>query len=176
MEKNPDFLDNLYFDPIKSLNLRKSNKRYRLKERKIESEEEDKTFSTEIQNSLPTVSQSQNITLGSVIIQNWETKRQIPKDLPNEMMHFPVLIDRSKFQLKQKKLKPLETNDRYGGFSQKSIYESGNKLALSQRPIQHTEIIARDNINNNQLSNVYEEENKKVALTESSVLNFIFKR
>ena len=171
MEKNPDFLDNLYFDPIKSLNLRKSNKRYRLKERKIESEEEDKTFSTEIQNSLPTVSQSQNITLGSVIIQNWETKRQIPKDLPNEMMHFPVLIDRSKFQLKQKKLKPLETNDRYGGFSQKSIYESGNKLALSQRPIQHTEIIARDNINNNQLSNVYEEENKKVALTESSVLN-----
>ena len=171
MDKDYDFIGNLYFDPIKSLNLRKSHRRYRLKE-EIKEEEEDKTASTDLIQSLPSVNQS--VTLGSVIMQNWETKRQIPKDLPNEMMQYPVLIDRNKFQLKGKKLKPIETNNRYDNFTQNKIFEEGSKVALSTMPTKTTrsEIVARDIISNQLVtsSNV-EEEKKQVALTESSVLN-----
>ena len=171
MDKDYDFIGNLYFDPIKSLNLRKSHRRYRLKE-EIKEEEEDKTASTDVIQSLPSVNQS--VTLGSVIMQNWETKRQIPKDLPNEMMQYPVLIDRNKFQLKGKKLKPIETNNRYDNFTQNKIFEEGSKVALSTMPTKTTrsEIVARDIISNQLVtsSNV-EEEKKQVALTESSVLN-----
>ena len=107
-------------------------------------------------------------------MQNWETKRQIPKDLPNEMMQYPVLIDRNKFQLKGKKLKPIETNNRYDNFTQNKIFEEGSKVALSTMPTKTTrsEIVARDIISNQLVtsSNV-EEEKKQVALTESSVLN-----
>ena len=171
MDKDYDFIGNLYFDPIKSLNLRKSHRRYRLKEEPKENEE-DKTASTDLIQSLPSINQS--VTLGSVIMQNWETKRQIPKDLPSEMMQYPVLIDRNKFQLKGKKLKPIETNNRYDNFTQDKIFEEGSKVALSTVPTKTTrsEIIARDIVSNQLVtSSNYEEEKKQVALTESSVIN-----
>ena len=169
MEKSNEFIENLYLDPIKSFNIQKRPfRKFRLRETQTE-EEEDKTASTEMLQTHQTTNQS--VTLGSVIMQNWETKRQIPKDLPLEMMQRPVLTDRSKISIKSKKLKPLDNIQRYD-FSKNKILDDGNKLLTSsiQRPSHDkTEIIARDTISS-QLGSIIEkdEESKEVALTETT--------
>ena len=169
MEKSNEFIENLYLDPIKSLNIQKKPfRKFRLRETQTQ-EEEDKTGSTEMIQTQPTITQS--VTLGSVIMQNWETKRQIPKDLPIEMMQRPVLTDRSKIALKGKKLKPLDNIQRYD-FSKNKIYDDGNKLltsSIQRSSHEKTEIIARDTMSS-QLGSIIEkdEESKEVALTETT--------
>ena len=171
-----DFLENLYLDPIKSLTLQKKTfRKFRIKEPTKEEEESTKISVTEIDKKTT----NQSAALGNVIMQNWETKRQIPKDLPSEMMQFPVLIDRSKIALKGKKLKPIDTNNIRYDFSKNKLLDEGNKIILSSLPSrlnqQHTEIIAKDN---NQLNSIIEteEENKNLVLTESVPLHLPSKK
>ena len=88
MEKS-DFITKLYLDPIENVNLnKKTNKRYRLKEQSKED--------SEVMHSLPNL-QSNGSLMGSVIMQNWNTKSSIPHDIGG-CLNFPIIIDRSKFK------------------------------------------------------------------------------
>ena len=96
---NPEkksFVSKLYLDPIESFNFKTShtrNKGFRIKNDQSKKNEE-------IQVSLPNMGMTMNNltnmnkTQGSVIIQNWETAKNIPDDI-GDMIHFPVLVDRN---------------------------------------------------------------------------------
>lgn len=72
--ENKNLIDKLYFVPSKDKNIPKhKNSNFKLKEKN--KEEEYKTNSITIVPS----NLNKNIILGSVIIQNWETKKNINK-------------------------------------------------------------------------------------------------
>ena len=72
--ENKNLIDKLYFVPSKDKNIPKQkNSNFKLKEKN--KEEEYKIKSTTIVPS----NLNKNIILGSVIIQNWETKKNINK-------------------------------------------------------------------------------------------------
>lgn len=73
--ENKNLIDKLYFVPSKDKNIPKQkNSNFKLKEKNKEIE--NKKYSSEIVPS----NFSKNIILGSVIIQNWETKKNINKN------------------------------------------------------------------------------------------------
>ena len=99
------FLDKLYLDPIESINsYRFKNKGFRIKGDSSKESEKKSIFK-----SLPNVhitpihtskSQSKRLDkplMGSVIIQNWATVKNVPDDI-GDLIHFPVLIDRKKYR------------------------------------------------------------------------------
>ena len=102
-EEKKSFQSKLYLDPIESFNNKISQtkaKGFRIKN------EQPKTSEEDVRVSLPNVETtvnnltSMNKTQGSMIIQNWETARNIPEDI-GDMIHFPVLVDRNKFKIKK---------------------------------------------------------------------------
>ena len=89
--------NNLYFNPLGN----KTNNTEKFKGFHLKKEPEENQTS-----NLPLVNKrNSSCPMGSVIIQNWETKRDIPPDI-GELIHYPVFIDRAKFK-KQKELKAL---------------------------------------------------------------------
>ena len=102
-EEKKSFQSKLYLDPIESFNNKISQtktKGFRIKKEQPKTNEEDVSV------SLPNVETpvnnlaSMNKTQGSMIIQNWETARNIPEDI-GDLIHFPVLVDRNKFKIKK---------------------------------------------------------------------------
>ena len=107
---NRKFVNKLYLDPIESIN---TTKLIKPKGYKIKGDSSKENEKIKIMQSLPNLrinsgstnqsqSQSQkpqNQLMGSVIIQNWETAKNIPEDI-GELIHFPVLIDRNKYRYK----------------------------------------------------------------------------
>ena len=103
-QEKKSFISKLYLDPIESLNyktLQTKSKGFRIK-KDYSKEKED------VHVSLPNMGMTMNnltsmnkTTQGSVIIQNWETSKNIPDDIRGDMLHFPVLVDRNKFKIKE---------------------------------------------------------------------------
>lgn len=120
MEKS-DFITKLYLDPIENVNLnKKTNKRYRLKEQSKED--------SEVMHSLPNL-QSSGSLMGSVIMQNWNTKSSIPHDIGG-CLNFPIIIDRSKFK-KLDSILCLPDTKKKLDFSKTKIRENGERLIQS---------------------------------------------
>ena len=142
---NPEkksFISKLYLDPIESLNFNTQTKSKGFRIKKDYSKE-----NKEIQVSLPNMGMTMNNltnmnkTQGSVIIQNWETSKNIPKDI-GDMIHFPVLIDRSKFKIKEEAKKGLAftSTSRKFNFDKEKIRKEGENLIKS--------IYVKDNAHN----------------------------
>ena len=95
------FINKLYLDPIESLNYKTSqtkSKGFRIKGDQAKKIEPVKVSLPNMGMTMNNLS-SMNKTQGSVIIQNWETVKNIPKDI-GDLIHFPVLVDRNKFKIK----------------------------------------------------------------------------
>ena len=141
LNKNPklnqdkkSFVSKLYLDPIESLNYKTSlnkSKGFRIKKDYSKTNEE-------VGVSLPNMGMtmnnltSMNKTQGSVIIQNWETAKNIPEDI-GDMIHFPVLVDRNKFRIKDEAKKGLaftSTNRKFN-FDKEKIRKEGENLIKS---------------------------------------------
>lgn len=109
MENNDNrkFLSKLYLDPIESINTNKLKpKGYKIKGDTSKDNEKPNIMSSLPNLRINTNSSQQTIPqkpssqlMGSVIIQNWETAKNIPEDI-GDLIHFPVLIDRNKYRYK----------------------------------------------------------------------------
>ena len=129
------FVSKLYLDPIESFNYKTSltkNKGFRIKK-----EQPKKT--EEVHVSLPNMGMtmnnlsSMNKTQGNVIIQNWETAKNIPDDI-GDMIHFPVLVDRNKFKITDDTKKGFgcfTSTGRKFNFDKDKIRKEGEKLIKS---------------------------------------------
>ena len=131
------FLDKLYLDPIESINsYRFKNKGFRIKGDSSKESEKKSIFK-----SLPNVhitpihtskSQSKRLDkplMGSVIIQNWATVKNVPDDI-GDLIHFPVLIDRKKYRYKdlEKERDLFLPEDKKIKFSKLDIIKRGEKM------------------------------------------------
>ena len=104
------FINKLYLDPIESLNKKLAetkSKGFHIKTdvSKTNTEYSSSMGTTQPLNtgmSIPPVKNLRNLnmnrTQGNVIMQNWETAKNIPSDI-GEFIHFPVLVDRNKLKL-----------------------------------------------------------------------------
>ena len=152
MENNDNrkFINKLYLDPIESIN---TTKLIKPKGYKIKGDTSKDNEKINILNSLPnlkinslTTNQSQtqrpqNQLQGSVIIQNWETAKNIPEDI-GDLIHFPVLIDRNKYRYKdvESENKLSLPVDRKSNFSKNAIKKKGELLLKSNKQIEHITI------------------------------------
>ena len=152
MENNDNrkFINKLYLDPIESIN---TTKLIKPKGYKIKGDTSKDNEKINILNSLPnlkinslTTNQSQtqrpqNQLQGSVIIQNWETAKNIPEDI-GDLIHFPVLIDRNKYRYKdvESENKLSLPVDRKSNFTKNAIKKKGELLLKSNKQIEHITI------------------------------------
>ena len=142
-QEKKSYISKLYLDPIESLNFKTSqtkSKGFRIKKDYSKTNEE-------VHVSLPNMGMtmnnltSMNKTQGSVIIQNWETAKNIPNDI-GDMIHFPVLVDRNKFKIKEDAKKGLAftSTGRKFNFDKEKIRKEGENLLKS--------IYIKDNVHN----------------------------
>ena len=143
---NNEIIDKLYLDPIQEVNAHRK-KLIPLKQKEVKRfSSVDKALLSS--KSVPDIFKGFN---GSVIMQNWNTKKNIPKDI-GEFLNLPSLIDRKKF-IKPEKLdikaiqeKPhdklsLLEKIKLKTMTKKHLIEEPrlvnnmlNKIELSQRP------------------------------------------
>ena len=152
---NIKFVNKLYLDPIESINSNKLKpKGYRLKGDSSKDNEKinvmksvpNLRINTNTSQQLPSLQsqRSQNQLLGSVIVQNWETAKNIPKDI-GEFIHFPVLIDRNKYRYKDVDDENNENifslpSDIQSHYSRNAIMKRGEKLLKPIKPLEHISI------------------------------------
>ena len=131
-QEKKSFISKLYLDPIESLNYKTSKskgKGFRIKK-------DYSKASDEVHVSLPsmglTMNNLKNKIQGSVIIQNWETAKNIPEDM-GDMIHFPVLVDKNKFRITQDAKKGLAftSTSRQFHFDKEKIRKEGENLIKS---------------------------------------------
>ena len=148
--ENRKFVNKLYLDPIESIN---TTKLIKPKGYKIKGDSSKDNEKIKILNSLPNLkinavstnqSQSQrpqNQLMGSVIIQNWETAKNIPEDI-GELIHFPVLMDRNKYRYKDvdSENKLSLPTDKKAIFSKMGIKKKGELLLKSNKQLEHIAI------------------------------------
>ena len=146
------FLNKLYLDPIESINTTKLKpKGYKIRGDNAKQDEQIK-----VMNSLPNLhinssqqiqqqpQRQQNQLMGSVIIQNWETAKNIPEDVGEDLIHFPVLIDRKKYRYKDvdndnENMLNLPS-DKKINFSKLGIRKKGEMLLKSNKQMDHIAI------------------------------------
>ena len=128
---NKDFINKLYIDPIQNLTQNKQNQNFKPKEKVTTSGSDNYFYSLPTEGamtqSLPNL--NSNNLMGNVIMQNWETKNEIPKDLPKEMIKFPIIMDRNKLERKKLELKTNMTNVN----TREHIIKEGEKLILGTK-------------------------------------------
>ena len=149
--ENRKFINKLYLDPIESINTTK----LKPKGYKIKGEPSKDNDKIKLLNSLPNLrintntsnqsqpqsQRAQNPIMGSVIIQNWETSKNIPEDI-GELIHFPVLIDRKKYRYKDMENENTLSipDDKKANFSKMGIKKKGELLLKPNKQIEHITI------------------------------------
>ncbi len=133
-QEKKSFISKLYLDPIESLNFKTSKskgKGFRIK-KDYSKATDDVHFSLKNMGLTMNNLSSMNKTQGSVIIQNWETSKNIPEDI-GEMIHFPVLVDKNKFRITQEAKKGLAftSTSRKFNFDKEKIRKEGENLIKS---------------------------------------------
>ena len=133
MDQN-DFITKLYLDPVENINSNRIvAKNFRPKEQSKEA--------TLPKRTLPNL--EGNNSMGSVIMQNWNTKMAIPPDI-GPYLNFPVIADRSKFNKTTGRLLTLPEATRKIDFSKRRIREKGENLIkaaqLTTEPQQTTTV------------------------------------
>ena len=156
MESNDNriFLNKLYLDPIESIN----NTKLKPKGYKIKGDNSKQEEKIDVMRSLPNLHTNQGLTqlhqsqsqqnqlMGSVIVQNWETAKNIPEDI-GELIHFPVLIDRKKYRYKDVDTEEDQFNlpeDRKLKFSKLAIKNKGEMLLKPNKQLEHISITSQN--------------------------------
>ena len=120
MEEN-NLLNKLYINPLETItsNWGKA-KGFRLKGELQEKQN--------VNIALKTLPSLRSPTMGNVIIQNWETKKDIPSDI-GDLIHYPVLMDRTKYKMQTTETfsKTLSTMKKTQ-FSKEKIKKDGELL------------------------------------------------
>ena len=166
------FMNKLYLDPIESLNRKLAETKSRGFRIKTDVSKTNTEFSsgmtiTPSLNTGMTMPQmtnkrifNMNRTQGNVIMQNWETSKNIPSDI-GEFIHFPVLVDRNKLKLGMEQGKSLSyTTTRNFRFSKDKIRKDGEKLVKS--------IYANQNLDNMALTMPPNYPTSQINTTEES--------
>jgi hypothetical protein len=119
MEENK-LINKLYINPLETItsNWGKA-KGFRLK-----GELQDTKSSNIALRTLPTL---RSPTMGNVIIQNWETKKNIPSDI-GELIHYPVLMDRTKYKQTADNFAKTISTMKKTDFSKEKIKKDGEML------------------------------------------------
>ena len=148
------FINKLYLDPIESLNKKLAETKSKGFHIKTDVSKTNTEYSSSMGGTtqrlntgmtMPPVGHLRNInmnrTQGNVIMQNWETAKNIPSDI-GEFIHFPVLVDRNKLKLgmEQNNQGLSYTTSRNFKFSKSKIRKDGEKLLKS--------LYVKDNIEN----------------------------
>ena len=188
--ENRKFLNKLYLDPIESINTTKIKpKGYRIKGDSSKDNEKIRLLTSlpNVRINTNTTNQSQtqnqkpqNPIMGSVIIQNWETAKNIPEDI-GELVHFPVLIDRNKYRYKDIDHENNLTlpQDKKATFSKIGIKKKGEQILKSNKQLEHITITSPNNYLTSQsttiqqLTNEQTEENEKKLPSSQHQLNTI---
>ena len=140
-----NFINKLYLDPIDNMSnklIKAKSKGYRLKTDQSKSNDVPITLPNMLvpQTNIP--KKSKPIVQGNVIIQNWETIKNVPEDI-GELIHYPFLVDRNKFQNNRNRLACVSTDKKLlhdkdkirkdGENLVRQIYKNknGHNLALS---------------------------------------------
>ena len=140
---NKIFKDKLYLDPIESIN----TSRFKPRGFRIKGDSSKEPDKIRILKSLPNVQikpiqtskshskYSDKPLMGSVIIQNWATVKNVPDDI-GDFIHFPVLIDRKKMQYRYKESETENSEltlpeDKKLRFSKLGIVKRGEKMMKS---------------------------------------------
>ena len=151
------FINKLYLDPIESLNKKLAETKSRGFHLKTDVSKTNTEYSsmggtTQHLNTgmtMPPVNNLRNLnmnrTQGNVIMQNWETVKNIPNDI-GEFIHFPVLVDRKKLKLGMEQNNQGQglshTTTRNFKFSKNKIRKDGEKLLKSLYVKEHTDNMA----------------------------------
>ena len=93
---NSELLDKLYLNPVLEVNIHR-RKLNPIRQRELNKPSSEKQALSSCR-SVPDLFKGLN---GTVIIQNWNTKKNIPKDI-GELLNFPSLIDRKKLMKLEK--------------------------------------------------------------------------
>ena len=142
-KSNKIFKDKLYLDPIESIN----TSRFKPRGFRIKGDSSKEPDKIRILKSLPNVQikpiqtskshskYSDKPLMGSVIIQNWATVKNVPDDI-GDFIHFPVLIDRKKLQYRYKENETENSGlnlpeDKKIRFSKLGIVKRGEKMMKS---------------------------------------------
>jgi len=128
-----EVLNKLYLNPIVEINL--NRKRLNpIKQRNI-----SLSPTHHLTNSRSVIDLFKNLN-GSVIIQNWNTKRNVPKDI-GEFINLPSLIDLNKINNNLKKLdKPTEKLSLLDKIKTAKFMENNGKLASNKSLIIETNL------------------------------------
>ena len=119
MEENK-LLNKLYINPLETITSNWGKpKGFRLKG---ELQEKPKTNI-----ALRTLPALRTPSMGNVIIQNWETKKDIPSDI-GELLHYPVLMDRTKYNQSQSDFAKTFNTLKKADFSKEKIKKDGELL------------------------------------------------
>ena len=167
------FMNKLYLDPIESLNRKLAETKSRGFRIKTDVSKTNTEFSSGMTMTSPlntgmTMPQmttnkrtfNMNRTQGNVIMQNWETSKNIPSDI-GEFIHFPVLVDRKKLRLGMEQNKGLSyTTTKDFKFSKNKIRKDGEKLVKS--------LYAKQNLDNMALTMPPNYPGSQIISTEES--------
>ena len=137
-KSNKLFKDKLYLDPIECINSSKFKPRgFRIKGDSSKESDKNRVLKylpsvqiKPIQTSKSQTKRQEKPLLGSVIIQNWATVKNVPDDI-GDLIHFPVLIDRKKYRYKDVDGDDIELNlpeDKKIRFSKLGIIKRGEKM------------------------------------------------
>ena len=162
MEKK-EILNKLYIDPIESLHhTRQKSRNFHTKE--VSKDEETKDISSTVPSIRP------NTVMGNVILQNWETKKNIPSDI-GELIHFPVMFDKNKFIMnKTGKIKLPEIKKNKFDFSKTQIREKGEKLFMPSTTQINTTTASNYYMSENIKNEEYEKENVEEEEEEKKII------
>ena len=156
MEENK-LLNKLYINPLETItsNWGKA-KGFRLKGELQEKQN--------VNIALKTLPSLRSPTMGNVIIQNWETKKDIPSDI-GDLIHYPVLMDRTKYKQTQTDnfAKTISTMKKYD-FSKEKIRKDGELLLNT---------LYNDNLKNKTLMN-YHKKMSPIKTNEEIVMASVF--
>ena len=177
------FINKLYLDPIESLNRKLAETKSRGFRIKTDVTKTNTDFSTGMPTTpslntgmtMPPMTNprllNMNRTQGNVIMQNWETAKNIPSDI-GEFIHFPVLVDRNKIKLGLEQEKSLSyTTSKNFKLSKNKIRRDGEKLIKSLYPKDNLALTMPSNyISSQKYAQQDKEEKKPKDLIDKNLL------
>ena len=104
-------------------------------------------------------------TMGNVIIQNWETKKDIPPDI-GDLIHYPVLMDRTKYKQTADNFAKTISTMKKTDFSKEKIKKDGELLLKT--------VYNNENIKNKTLMNYHHKVNPINTNNDEVIMASVF--
>lgn len=157
MEKNK-LVNKLYINPLETITSNwGKTKGFRLKGELQENKNANIALRT-----LPAL---RSPTMGNVIIQNWETKKDIPPDI-GDLIHYPVLMDRTKYKQTADNFAKTISTMKKTDFSKEKIIKDGELLIKT--------VYNNENLKNKTLMNYHHKVNPINTNNDEVIMASVF--